>query len=283
MPTEEQGKVLKQNYALYYPTLEFQSYEWLWSATLLWDKIYRIVPKSYAPEDPDNVKALVEDGSIGISINPDKYLGEVAKKFTEDLENKNWNACALKIHDPENAEYVRLHKDKVDVRLKEMIIAKNAVINEEWFQIPTDFGALYMTYLAKEISEKNNLQIVSDLPAAWMGITYFKYDGRIDENVFSDEYTNHLANLIIQDFIPQNILSLTPNAIINFRNKRKDERQKFLSSIKAAASQLANCKDPKIVFDLIEDIKKDIEESLKEYIRKYGPFKCNGLDRIRKS
>ena len=35
------------NYALYYPTIEFQNYSWLWSASLLWDRIYRIVPESY--------------------------------------------------------------------------------------------------------------------------------------------------------------------------------------------------------------------------------------------
>src|SRR6266576_3973995 len=43
------NKVNKMNYALYYPTIEFQDYAWLWSASLLWDRIYRIVPKGYEP------------------------------------------------------------------------------------------------------------------------------------------------------------------------------------------------------------------------------------------
>jgi len=255
------------NYALYYPTIEFNDYGSLWSAALLWDKIYRIVPKSYIPDDPKNVQILMQDGSIGSAIHPDEYARDTAKKFLHDLKTKGWDASALTVSDPEKIDYVRLHKDKVDVMLKEMIISKSQETSVgDWFNVPSDFGGLYMTYLAKEVSERNNLQLISDFPAAWTGTTYFRYDGKIDPDVFSDaEMTHRLANIIISNFVPENILSIPPEEIIRFRKERKHERQRFVLSIKQAATKFANCEDPKIIRDLIEDVKKDIANSIHEY------------------
>lgn len=255
------------NYALYYPTIEFNEYASLWSAALLWDRIYRIVPKSYTPDDPENVRILMQDGCIGSAIHPDDYVKDTAKKFLHDLKTKKWDACAFTVSDPEKVDYVRLHKDKVDVMLKEMIISKSQENSVgDWFHVPSDFGGLYMTYLAKEVSERNNLQLISDFPAAWTATTYFKYDGKIDPDVFSDAEMNYrLANIIIRDFVPENILSIPPEEIIRFRKKRKYERQRFILSVKKAAARLADCKDPKIINDLIEDIKKDIDGSILEY------------------
>jgi hypothetical protein len=143
------------NYALYYPTIEFQDYHWLWSAALLWDRIYRIVPSTYEPEEAENVKVLCEAGEIGIPIHPDEYAKDIAGEFISKLESKDWHAAALEFDVPE--EYARLHRDKVDIKLRELIVAKGkGTAHDEWFHVPTQFEALYMTYLAKTISEKKS-------------------------------------------------------------------------------------------------------------------------------
>ena len=76
---------MKHNYALYYPTIEFQNYDWLYSASLIWDRIYRIVPESYTPHDPSNIRELVESGEIGIYLSPDRYAKLIADEFNEEL------------------------------------------------------------------------------------------------------------------------------------------------------------------------------------------------------
>jgi hypothetical protein len=38
--------------ALYYPSIEFADPQWLWASSLIWDRIYRIVPKDYAAGGP---------------------------------------------------------------------------------------------------------------------------------------------------------------------------------------------------------------------------------------
>jgi len=108
---------------LYYPTIQFKQehYRWLWSASLLWDKIYRIVPEGYVLNEPRNITELCETGDIGIGINPKDYSAQVAQEFMGKLENKAWEASALMFHNDdinEYKEYCRLHKDKVDVSLR---------------------------------------------------------------------------------------------------------------------------------------------------------------------
>jgi len=251
------------NYALYYPTIEFVNYQWLWSAALVWDRIYRIVPAGYQTQDPPNVRALMESGEIGISIHPDDYAADVAKEFAERLESGEWNAAALtgKISN----EYRRIHADKVDVMLRDMIIAKGAgTMHGSWLHVPTDFDALYMTYLANVIAEKNNLQMLSDSAPAWTGATYFKFDGEV-EDFPRDEYSQQLVTLVIKDFLPANILSIRPEDILSFRNKYRLERQRLLASMQNWAKRISDCENEQIMKDMLQDMKKDIETSLKDF------------------
>ena len=251
------------NYALYYPTIEFADYQWLWSAALLWDRVYRIVPLGYKPQDPPNILALMETGEIGIPIHPDEYAPDIAKEFIARLESGEWNAAPLtgEISD----EYKRLHTDKVDVLLRDMIIARGAGSKQgEWLHVPTDFAAHYMMFLANAIAERNNLQMLSDSAPAWTGATYFKFDGGV-EDCPRDEYSHQLATLVVKDFLPSDILSIRPADILSFRTKYRAERQRFLSSMQRWAKCLSDCEDERILQDIIQDMKKDIESSLKDF------------------
>jgi len=251
------------NYALYYPTIEFTDYQWLWSAALLWDRIYRIVPAGYQPFDPPNVLSLMETGEIGIPIHPDEYAPDIAKKFIGKLKSGKWDAAALSDDIPD--EYKRLHKDKVDVVLREMIIAKGRGDKKgEWLDVPTDFAAHYMTYLANAIAEKNGLQMLSDSTPAWTGATYFKFNGGVEDCPY-DEYSHQLATLVVKDFLPDNILSIQAADILSFRKKYRSERQRFLLSMQSCAKDLSDCKDEHIFQDIIHDKKKDIELALKDF------------------
>lgn len=170
----------------------------MWAASLLWDRIYRIVPSGYKPDDAENVRILTEAGEIGMPIHPDQYSRTVADDFIKRLENGEWTAAALETEIPE--EYARLHKDKVDVKLRELIIAKGGgAAHEEWLYVPTQFEALYMTYLANHIANANKLQLLSDSAAAWTGSTYFRYAGDVQDYP-SKEYVQQLAVLVLRDF-----------------------------------------------------------------------------------
>jgi len=261
------------NSALYYPSIEFVDPSWLWASSLLWDRIYRIVPKDYIPEDSENIKRLAETGEIGVPIQPDEYAKEVSDKFLEKLQTRHWDAAALS---GSVEGYSRLHHDKVDVRLREMIVAKGSgASHEDWLYVPTEYGALYMTYLARYIARKSGLNLVTDVAAAWTGSTYFSYDGRIQDCPMKDD-PHVLAAMIIRDFIPTNITDITPADLLSFRDKRRDERQQFMIAVKNAAESLANCHDAKVARDMYEDLKRDIESNLKEYRKSMDILKVEG-------
>lgn len=267
------------NYALYYPTIEFQNYRWLWSASLLWDRIYRIVPEGYKTDDPENVQILTETGEIGIPIYPDSYTKNVAEEFLNKIDSGVWQAAALEFDMSE--AYARLHQGKVDVELRNMIIAKGqAAAYNEWLHVPTEFAVLYMTYLAEQISRKNNLQLLSDSSAAWTGSTFFKYDGEIEDFPI-DEQSQQLATLVIRDFIPKNILDIRPQDLIKFREKYRDERQRFIDAIRNAAKAISECEDETIYYDRLVDLKKEIEGSLTDYRRSMGALNIAGWTGIK--
>lgn len=269
-----------KNSALYYPSIEFGNYEWLWSASLLWDRIYRIVPNSYVPEDCENVRILFEEGGeIGIPLSPDKYKKEVADEFLKKLDERKWDAAALSFDIPK--EYAKIHQDKVDVVLREMIISKGkAASHDDWLYVPTEFEALYMTYLAETMSKKNELQLLSDSAAAWTGATYFKHDGEI-EDYPRDEFIQQLGALVIRDFLPNNIMQITPQDLAKFRSRYSDERRRFLNAIKKISIDISESDHVSVLKDRIEDTKKEIEASLQDFRGSLSALKYTSLTGIK--
>lgn len=268
----------KPNYALYYPNIEFRDYASLWSAALLWDRIYRIVPQGYEPLDCENVRIMRETGEIGAAIPPDAYTKDVANEFLDQVATHHWTATALKRN--LDSDYVRLHRDKVDVELRNMMIAAGTAREDrEWLRVPRTFEALYMTYLAGRISARNDLQLISDNAGAWTGATYFAYDGAIEDRPLA-HLPQQLATLVIRDFVPANILDVRPDQLVSFREKYRDERQRFLSAVGEAAKTISACEDPDVYNDRIDDLKKEIEISLCDYRRSLEALHVTSLTGI---
>lgn len=55
---------MKANTKLYYPHIEFQNEAWVKSSLLLWEHVYRVVPKDYTPHDSNEIKALIDAGLV---------------------------------------------------------------------------------------------------------------------------------------------------------------------------------------------------------------------------
>jgi len=50
--------------ALYYPSIEFQSEEWVKMALLFWDHGYRIVPVGHTPNDSFEIQTFIDNGLV---------------------------------------------------------------------------------------------------------------------------------------------------------------------------------------------------------------------------
>ena len=268
---------MKKRMALFYPTIEFKDPKWLWTSALLWDRIYRIVPNEYIPKDSRNILELMEDGTIGQPIDPSLYASDVADEFIDKYNGTDWHAPALGNYKLMSNKYINLHKDKADVKIRNLIIAKGQKDSDsEWLKVPEYIAGLYMLYLANHISNANKLELITDSSAAWCGSNYFSYDGKIDDFEVYNDNSEKLASLIIQDFIPENILDISAKDLLKFRENRKDERHRFLDCMDSLASDIANCRDPKIVNDIIEDHKKDILDSQKDFKKSFDMIRVSG-------
>ncbi len=256
-----------QNYVLYYPTIQFEDYEWLWAAALLWDRIYRIVPDGVKLHECRNIQELISDGEIGIHLSPKKYTKNTAKLFIENLKTQKWSAAALDTKRKYNSNTARLHREKIDYQVRNMLINQGfGKSDSEWFEdLPEDFVALYMIYLANVMAIENKMSVVTDNSIAWAGYTYFN----IHKEPFDDEcspYHNHvIMDLLIRDFIPANILDFSPQQILDFRRTRKDERQNFMDIMNSAAKKLSEYELTEVYDDRLNDIKNEIQNGLTEY------------------
>jgi hypothetical protein len=256
------------NSALYYPHIEFSDYRWLWSAALLWDKIYRIEPDGFEPEHPDNVKALCDGGDIGIPVRPKEYAKTLAHEFMAHIHSGTWQAAALEKN--QLSEYVRIHHDKIDVQIRQMLISSGrAASHDQWLYVPDDFEKLYMTFLATKIAAQHNLQAVSDTSGAWAGLTFFS-NARIETEMDDHNLPFSLAAFTIANYVPSNITDITPKALLDFRTKYADERRNFMRAMKSAASHLANCHDATVAKEVLKVIQEDVGKSAATYKRSMG-------------
>ncbi len=251
------------NYVLYYPSIEFKDYSWLWSASLLYDRVYRIVPDGIIPNDPPNVQVLTETGELGIQIKPDPYLQQTSKEFTELIDSgKSFDATYRPFR---TNSYTRLHFDKIERELRDSLIKNSkAIVDGDWLHVPKNFGNIYMAYLADNISQRNHLQMLTDETTAWAGATVFKYKGELTQRTDSSK-VQQLATLTIRDFTPENILDIRPEDIVRFRENFRDERIRFMKAIQSSAQRISDCEDEGVYQDQIDDIKKEIESALKDY------------------
>ncbi len=96
---------------LYFPSIEFASDEWVKSSLLFWDRIYRIVPKDYEPNDSKTVQEAINCGLIrNISLEK-KDLSKTADQFLKFCDKLPFIPAGLE-KKPE-----KIHIDKIDKRL----------------------------------------------------------------------------------------------------------------------------------------------------------------------
>lgn len=261
---------------LYYPTIEFkqEDYRWLWISSLLWDRIYRIVPDGYSLHEPRNIQELCSTNEIGIPLSPNKYSKKISDEFLSKIENREWQAVALEFnHEDIDAynQYCRIHKDKIDVTLQNvLLIDKNISEDKEWLYVPQEMSNIYMTYLAKHIASENKLALNTHDETIWTASTFFLYDEQIQDGLYpGEDYMENsqetLASLMINDIIPENIMDISPKILLKFREQRKDERAQFIQAIDAFGDKLSGVNDSRILQEIIRDERIKVEYALNEY------------------
>jgi hypothetical protein len=74
---------MSANMGLYFPFIHFKDENWLKLSAIYFDKMYRIVPSSYRPEDSDTVKAL--EGFVDF-VRPDWADPDFGDSFVQFID-----------------------------------------------------------------------------------------------------------------------------------------------------------------------------------------------------
>lgn len=265
------------NSILYYPTIEFQQsdYQWLWGASLLWDKIYRIVPPGYNLSEPENIRILCETNEIGKPLSPEKYVEDVGKEFSVFMDEYGRNAAALEgVRNDQYHQSVRIHHTKIDQNLKEQLLYNSKIFesDDEWIQFDPEITNFYMTYLANHMAKENNLSLYTHSRELWATSTYFLSEGSLQADCLIhddciEQSSKALISMMVTDIFPENVLLIRPDEILHFREKRKDERAQFITALNDFREKLSKATAPEILKEIIHDEIKLVESAKTDYKR----------------
>ncbi len=257
--------------ALYYPHIALKNPQLIKAMALYYDNIYRIVPSHIEPNDPEELKPLLEDGRIGKKINPIPYVSETSHNFLEKKDE--WRAAALSHNDDSEEPIVRLHMEKTDEHVRNLFREAGFEEDHDWMQVPTRFASNYMLYMANEIASRNNLSLITGDWGAWTGTTYFGINGRVDEFITaigiddrsSEDESFGLFGLLINNLSPVNISSIPANKIVEFRQRRKDEIEQFRHCVQDLREELLSVEEHDIRVDIIKQKAEDLAKAQKDY------------------
>jgi hypothetical protein len=291
--------------ALYYPHINLTNKNWVKHALLYYDNISRIVPTSVNPEDSEEIiKIKYETGFIDDHSPDRREISDTFGNFSRNLERivemdeffhdryfRDYHHHRRRYleHYEHRRDFYRdlvsstgtyLHVQKLDRRIKERLFAIGLAIQgrnewEDWIKIDNEIGLLYMTYLAKSISKRQTMPIVTDLETSFSSSIYF------EPSIFSDykgEIEYKLGTLLISNFIPKNINNVPLDKIIEIRDKYKDERLGFYTSINELCEKLPEINEEEAIKSALEFHSKSIEREAKSLKKAYESQKIETVN-----
>ncbi|HKM93914.1 MAG TPA: hypothetical protein VJY41_09695 [Prolixibacteraceae bacterium] len=263
-------KPFKSDSILYYPTIEFQSETWVKASLTFWNKIYRIVPPHYRPNDSIEIAEAVDGKFIENIELSDADLKDTAESFTKFCEKLHWYPAGF-----ESSTYeVRLHNDKIDTRLKPFFKEFSGNYDREGFyKIPEEIANGYMFFLSHNISRRRNINMLSDNPDMFAAMTYFESEGNFDEHFLNSESEELHTNLMIENLIPKDIRSIKMSTILKISNDLEKSKNEFRDSIAGFAKEFNQIEDSSFAIKEIEKFKEKLQNNKiarAEYLRSYS-------------
>ena len=247
------------DYVLYFPSIEFQSDNWVKSSLLYWDKIYRIVPENYEPNDSELILEAKEKDLIRNIVLDEKEIRATGDMFLEFTKHLEFLPAGLEA----GSDYHSVHADKIDSRLYPSLHELGNIYNKDgWLNFPTELARGYMFYLATVVAKnRGGFSMSTDNLDSWVMSSFFTENGNFNEYTYDRNAEGYYSSLIIDGFIPADLSNVSIDSIVNFCDDEKEQKNKFRNQISNFATSLSKCKNSDTVGELIEDYNLEIKNA----------------------
>lgn len=267
------------NGALLYPNIHLKNSKIIKESLLFYDNLYRIVPEGIIPKDDKEIKHFNDEYNLIKEISPKEYVKNTYKEFTKNLRNWSITASGLSFDEDEES-YSRLHKDKVYDKLRKTFIEEGILeYDGTWFRGNASFIGNYMIYLAIEMSNKNDLCLVTNDVPAWVSQEFMNYDGNYADYAECSfgGGTHKLLGMYFIDYIPSNINEITFDSIVEFRDQYNTERKNFFNNYLKFQNEVSSITSTNVLSDKIEKNLDSFYEGIKDYKESCSYFKTDGF------
>jgi hypothetical protein len=260
---------------LYYPTIEFQSDAWLKAAICTWEKVYRIVPPSYTPNDSNEVKEAIDAGLVE-SIKLEKGdLSSAAADFQIFIDNAGEFPAALQGHDNIN---VRLHPEKIDAALLPLLESLADKLDTDGFlSVSEEVADAYMLYLATNISNRRKIGKATDNEHIFSVDSFFKFEGNFTNYIWDESQSEVAASLVLPYILPAGIETDSMKRILDFRKQHQEARASYRETVLTMAKTLTEIESPSHAKEVIKDFKSRLDSSRKKSTASISEYKFASL------
>ncbi len=247
---------------LYYPFIHFRDQAWLKLSALYWDDVTRIVPRSYAPRDDREVRAL-EEAEVVKRVDPGAYEAPVARLFEllllryqsglvrrydiskRDTWPVNLDRLVVKASGASSRTLAFIHRSKLPPELVRRLLELGLGLlsqDERWLGMHPAIVSAYMIALASEISRRRGLAPISDNVKHLSGVTSCSVDdlaralvGDVDlvkrrrplAEASVELTSERVAFVTLRVVLPQGLDGVSAKRIIELRKQHAGARHAF--------------------------------------------------------
>jgi hypothetical protein len=258
---------------LYFPSIRFQSERWLKASLLVWDKVYRIVPTDYRPDDGDEVLVAEGEGMVR-SLAPEQAdLTAAAARFERFWENLRTMPAGFSPHGPRET----VHVDKIDSRLYPILEEAAGAVSGSSVTLPRELARAYMLILAEEMARRRNLILATDNPDAWVMEAYVHHEGDFSDFVFDTGAQYQYCHISFSQLLPLDVADLPMKRISEIARTSGELRKEFRDVAAGFVERLTQCESEAHAVQLASDFRNRLTDSMETVRRHLLPFNRSGL------
>ncbi len=222
---------------LYYPSPEFRSPAWLKASLLVWDRIYRIVPPSYIPDDSLEVTMAKEHGIVR-NITPEEE--DIRAAGTQFLTFCNsLRSIPAGLHVPKHG-FGYFRPGRIDERLYPSFNRISKEFHHDgWIRISTALADGYMYYLSKIVAQRRALVRGTDDRQSWSVSPYYVEEANFDDTLRRENAEGYYSALLLDGLLPANIADVPMMDLIRFVIQRREERSAFRNALRELIRDLS--------------------------------------------